>query len=521
MADYRNDDDRTLPGAPGMNRTPETNPEHLIPEHTHAVAPGTIAAQVTSDDPDVVRGEIERTRQRMSSTIDEIEDVLLRKKGEIQEKLDVTAPVRERPWAFAGGVFGAGLLLGFLTGGKGNGGEEDHEYVKVPRALLEGAGVEEASGSGAGFSASARGGAGEWEGRTRELMQVVARQEEEIRDLRAVVYGDRDWDVDALGDAEMGQPESLGAVDVEEEWDEDWNFSDEDDDFDTIEALGYEGEADEGGLHIGKPLAGLIAAGVAGIVAGAARKLIAGRGGEEMDVQVELEPSGGASIVDDRTGRYDGLADAREAMATPRQPAQAPRFTGRTPPHGVEEGERDYPYTNRPPSYGRPVEVEVELEQPQPHGYARPAQHRGISLPEMPEMSPLAGAVAVGAAVAISGLVARILHTRSHREEMDVEVELEDRSGYRPSARPQAAYAPPRTAQTGGEMQVEVELEGQGARQPRAYTEPPTYPHAAQQGQAGEMQVEVDLENRGGTSDSQFGGTSDGTDRRPQTPPLM
>jgi hypothetical protein len=516
MADYRNDDDRTLPGAPGMNRTPETDPEHLIPEHTHAAAPGTIGAQLTSDDPDVVRSEIERTRQRMSGTIDEIESVLLRKKGEIQERLDVTAPVRERPWAFAGGVFGTGLLLGFLTGGgKGNGAEEDHEYVKVPRALLEGVGLEESGGAGL----PARGGSGEWEARTRELMQVVARQEEEIRDLRAVVYGDRDWDVDALGEAEMAQPESLGAVDVEEEWDEDWNFSDEDDDFETIEALGYDGEADEGGLHVGKPLAGLIAAGVAGVVAGAARKLLAGRGGgAEMDVQVELEPSGGASIVDDRADRYDGLADARDAMATPRQPAQAPRYGGHTPPHGIEEGERDYPYTNRPPSYGRPVEVEVELEQPQ-RGYARPAPRRGVSLPSMPEMSPLAGAVAVGAAVAISGLVARVLHARSHREEMDVEVELENRSGYRPSVQPQGAYTPQRAAQAGGEMQVEVELEGQGRQQPRAYTESPSYPHAAQQGQGGEVQVEVDLENRGGTS--QFGGSTEGIDRRPQSPPLM
>lgn len=514
MADYRNDDDRTLPGAPGMNRTPETDPEHLIPEHTHAAAPGTIGAQVTSDDPDVVRGEIERTRQRMSSTIDEIEDVLLRKKGEIQERLDVTAPVRERPWAFAGGVFGTGLLLGFLTGGgKGNAAEEDREYVKVPRALLEGVGQDDAAGGGADLSV--RGGTGAWEARTRELMQVVARQEEEIRDLRAVVYGDRDWDVDTLGEAEMGRPEALGAVDVENEWDEDWNFGDDDDDFDTVEALGYEGEADEGGFHVGKPLAGLIAAGVAGLVAGAARKLIAGRGGaEEMDVEVELEPSGGASVVDDRAGRYDGLADAREAMATPRQPAQAPRYGGYTPPHGYAEGERDYPYTNRPPSYGRPVEVEVELEQPR--GYGRPAPHRGVS---MPEMSPLAGAVAAGAAVAISGLVARILHNRSHRDEMDVEVELENPSGYRPSVQPQGAYTAPRPASTVGEMQVEVELEEQGRPQPRGYTESPVYPHAAQQGQAGEMQVEVEMEDRGGTS--QFGGSTEGIDRRPQTPPLM
>jgi len=60
MADYRNDEDRTLPtGVRGMNLTPETDPEHLIPEHTHAAAPGTIGA-VAGTDPDAVRGEIER-----------------------------------------------------------------------------------------------------------------------------------------------------------------------------------------------------------------------------------------------------------------------------------------------------------------------------------------------------------------------------------------------------------------------------------------------------------------------------
>jgi hypothetical protein len=127
----------------------------------------------------------------------------------------------------------------------------------------------------------------------------------------------------------------------------------------------------------------------------------------------------------------------------------------------------------------------------------------------MPEMSPLAGAVAAGAAVAISGLVARILHNRSHHEEMDVEVELEDRGTYRPSAQPRTAYTAPRTqpvAQPGrGEMEVEVELE---PRSSAGYSEAPIYPRAAQPG-AGEMQVEVDLESRGGQSkqgDGQTGG---------------
>src|SRR4051812_43030285 len=111
MADHRNDDDRTLPGGPGMNLTPEKDPEHLIPDHTHPAPLGTIGAQVTPEDPDAVRNEIERTRQRMSGTIDQIEGALLRKKAEVQERLDFAAPVRQRPWAFAAGVFGTGLAL--------------------------------------------------------------------------------------------------------------------------------------------------------------------------------------------------------------------------------------------------------------------------------------------------------------------------------------------------------------------------------------------------------------------------
>ena len=90
MADYRNDDDPTLPGGTaGLNRTPETDPEHLLPDHTAAPAvPGLVAGGV-SGDPDAVRDEIERTRERMSSTIDQIDGALHRKKGEIQDRLDV------------------------------------------------------------------------------------------------------------------------------------------------------------------------------------------------------------------------------------------------------------------------------------------------------------------------------------------------------------------------------------------------------------------------------------------------
>ncbi len=503
MADYRHDDDRTLPGGPGMNLTPETDPEHLIPEHTHAAAPGTIGASSTSDDPDVVRGEIERTRQRMSSTIDEIEGALLRKKGEIQDRLDFAAPVRERPWAFAAGVFGTGLALGFLTGGGSRSDDgEDREYVKIPRTLLEGIGLDEAGhGTGERLSGGVVDngrGVGDWELRTRELMQVVARQEEEIRDLRSVVYG-RDDDLDALANAEIGAPESIGEVEIEDEWDEDWNFGDEGDDFQDFEALGMEAE-DAGGFSLGKPLAGVIAAGVAGVVGGLAKKLLDNRGSGELDVEVDLEPRPPASVVDDRAHRYTarGTADVREALAaTETEPYQP---TGRT--RQERERERHYEGTLRPPQYGEQMEVEVELDQA---GYA-PRRPRRRSL-RAPEMSPLAGAVAVGAAVAISGLVARLLHNR-RSDEMDVEVELEDRAGYRPSTQPRAAYTAPQ--RTTGEMEVEVDLESRGTTTP-GYT-------AGAAGTQGELDVEVDLEPRAGDPrprGDDLGGS--GT----QSPPLM
>ena len=75
-----------------------------------------------AEDPDVARAEIEATRARMSETIDEIEDALLRRKEMIKEKLDVLAPVREQPLKMIGIIFGVGLALGLLTGG---GGEDD------------------------------------------------------------------------------------------------------------------------------------------------------------------------------------------------------------------------------------------------------------------------------------------------------------------------------------------------------------------------------------------------------------
>jgi hypothetical protein len=467
-------DDRTL-HAPGINAVPETDPGHLIPDHTHVAAPGTIGAAAVPDDPDAVRGEIERTRARMSQTIDQLEGVLLRKKEEISDKLDVTAPVRQNPWAFAGGVFGAGLLLGFATGGGKDRADDDGEYVKIPRALLEGMGLEEAGG---GSSVKNGRGAGDWETRSRELMQVVARQEDEIQDLRAALYGGDAGDGGLLPDEMLDGVETTGELEMNpvDEWDEDWNFDDDGDDFEDMAALGLEEEG--GGFSVATPVAAAIAAGVAALVGGAATKFLRGRSGGEMDVEVELEPRHGAATdvrVDEgyRAARRDALGETPAAPirgfdsdVTVERSYEQPRagaYTGA----GYAQPRSTAGYEGR-----REMEVEVELERPLPRFYDHEyyARHRGRSLP----VSPLAAGIAAGAAALMGGLAAKLLHGRAERRgEMDVEVELEQGSTYRPSAaaqpRPASRAPQPRTqpAQRTGEMQVEVELEGRGGTQGR------------------------------------------------------
>lgn len=114
-------------------------------------------ADAGPEDPQEVRAEIEQTRARMSDTIDEIEEVLLRKKERIQDRLDVLAPVRERPLATVGVVFGVGLALGLLTGGDD---EEEQRWEGDGRADL-------------------------WETRARRLLRIAREQEEELDRLRA------------------------------------------------------------------------------------------------------------------------------------------------------------------------------------------------------------------------------------------------------------------------------------------------------------------------------------------------
>jgi hypothetical protein len=163
------DDDLT----PDLGAAPRiTDTDHLLAETTHAAAPGTIA-QV--DDPELVRLQIEQTRARMSDTIGQIEETLLRKKEQVEERLDVMAPVRrkarENPYPIIGGVFLAGLILGFLTGG---GDDDDNEPTPAVRRYAVDFDRERAHGHH--WEERAR----TWERRARRLMEVANRQEAEL-----------------------------------------------------------------------------------------------------------------------------------------------------------------------------------------------------------------------------------------------------------------------------------------------------------------------------------------------------
>ncbi|MEX2584108.1 MAG: DUF3618 domain-containing protein, partial [Gemmatimonadota bacterium] len=111
--------------------------------------------------PEAARAEIERTRERMSETIDEIEGVLTKKRDHLKEQLDIAARIRKNPLHAVGIVFGVGLLLGFLTGGSEDEEDEEDEAARLDaeeRAAL-------------------------WEARARRLLSIARAQEEDIEEL--------------------------------------------------------------------------------------------------------------------------------------------------------------------------------------------------------------------------------------------------------------------------------------------------------------------------------------------------
>jgi ElaB/YqjD/DUF883 family membrane-anchored ribosome-binding protein len=153
---------------------------HALPGATAPARTPADPSAVVSDDPEAVRSEIEQTRERMSSTIDEIESVLARKKEAIQDKLDVLAPIRERPLPATGIAFGVGLALGLLTGG---GDDSDDRGHYAPRAYSPGVGAD-ADEDHEPFSSDSAERAAMWESRARRLLRVAREQEEQIRELK-------------------------------------------------------------------------------------------------------------------------------------------------------------------------------------------------------------------------------------------------------------------------------------------------------------------------------------------------
>jgi ElaB/YqjD/DUF883 family membrane-anchored ribosome-binding protein len=151
--------------------------------------------RIQPETPEAARAEIERTRERISGTLDEIEVAILRKKQRLQEQVDVRARIRERPMEAAGVVLGLGLLIGFLTGG----GEK-----KARENLKAGEEVDRAAERAA-----------IWEARARRLLTIARGQEEEIDELEAAldarayryandVWEDAEWDEEDEEEWEYG-----------------------------------------------------------------------------------------------------------------------------------------------------------------------------------------------------------------------------------------------------------------------------------------------------------------------------
>jgi ElaB/YqjD/DUF883 family membrane-anchored ribosome-binding protein len=76
-------------------------------------------------DMDDARDQVERSRERISETLEAIEVRLVNKKEELRDKVDVLRPVRERvrmrPWIAVAAAVGVGAVLGgVLRRGRGS-----------------------------------------------------------------------------------------------------------------------------------------------------------------------------------------------------------------------------------------------------------------------------------------------------------------------------------------------------------------------------------------------------------------
>lgn len=135
----------------------------------------------SSRDPDAARAQLEATRARMSSTIDEIEATLLQKKEEIRSRLDIKARIREKPLHAAGLVVGIGFLIGFLTGGD----DDLPAEITDRRSAL-------------------------WESRARRLLRIAREQEGEIERLES-----------SLAAIDLDEDDEYEVWEEDEPWDED------------------------------------------------------------------------------------------------------------------------------------------------------------------------------------------------------------------------------------------------------------------------------------------------------------
>lgn len=121
--------------AGGANMAQESRVEPVTgrpdTEREHTAEPATT---------DEARRAIEETRGRISATLDEIEGRIEEARESIREKMDVTRPIRNRlrehPLPGIGVVFGAGLVLGLLTGGKEKKGKHREMPGKEEREAL-------------------------------------------------------------------------------------------------------------------------------------------------------------------------------------------------------------------------------------------------------------------------------------------------------------------------------------------------------------------------------------------------
>jgi hypothetical protein len=95
----------------------------------HAAEPRTVGE---------ARDAVERSRERISSTLDRLEDRIVEKKHELQERVDVLRPVRERVVQRPLTAVMVGLGVGAFLGSLGGGDDEEHEHRHARSGRLRG-----------------------------------------------------------------------------------------------------------------------------------------------------------------------------------------------------------------------------------------------------------------------------------------------------------------------------------------------------------------------------------------------